>query len=50
MEKKSNEIPLVVTSETGKAQTVNTVQVAFGITGYRETLGEANKPNINQNC
>ena len=47
MEKKSNENPLVVTSETGKAQTVNIVQVAFDITGFGKTLGEANKPNIN---
>ena len=33
MEKKSIEIPWVVASETGRAQTVDTVQVAFGTTG-----------------
>jgi hypothetical protein len=33
MENKSIEIPLVVTSETGTAQTVKYVQVAFVFTG-----------------
>ncbi len=48
MEKKSIEIPWVVTSETGRAQTVDTVWGSFWY--YRVvgvTLGEANKPNIN---
>ena len=46
MENKSNEIPLVVTSEKGKAQTVKTVGSFwfYGVVGI--TLGEANKPSI----
>ena len=44
MENKSNEIPLVVTSEKGKAQTINTVGSFwyYGVVGV--TCGEANNP------
>ncbi len=46
MEKKSKEIPLVVTSETGEAQTIITVGSfwCYGVVGI--ISGEANKPDI----
>ncbi len=50
LEKKSNEIPWVVTSETGIVQTIEAVGSfwLYGVVGI--IFGEANKPSIGYDC